>query len=385
MTVPKGLKFRDRLAAFPAIDGYLFVCQRRPHPPLQKYLENYYKADAQDFRNAHDLAYHNAMLQESGYRPERNVGIGELLDEWLAHNEALEVEKSLHPMTVRWYSYLCVHLKAAFAAVKCRTVLDIDPSVISKVIHWFKKNTGSKGSITKAALSTLRTAIHWKGLPATWPIPAREIGLVRREKRDVDSATIQRLIAAMPPDSLQYVCALLKARTGARDVEVYEAQPEDFQLAVPLQRGEETITIGLWRPNLHNKRKQRRHVYALTASVVAVVRPWVVSSRAGERMFRIDGRPIDRASLRKRLRRASADAKPEPITPWIESLGPIRSEIATLIIDEHGPEAEEDFVGHSAEVAAKWYQKDRLTTRKILERLHIAETLELAIPLRKVG
>lgn len=383
MTIRKGLTFSDRIAPLPEIDGYLFVCQRVGHKPLQKQLANVYKSDATDFRNAHDLTYHNATLKHVGYRPERNIGIAELLVEWRTHCQSLEREGKLSWKTVAFYSLLCDHLAGAARDVKCATVLDIDNSVISRIVRWFTKNTESKGATTKKALSMLKSAIAWKGIPAPWQIPSREIDAEKREKRDLDAATIRNLIAAMPAGSIEETCALLKSRTGARDVEIYEAQPEDFALDLKITTLDgRNVRFGVWRPTLHSKRKQKPHVYILTESLADKVRPWIEKTKSGDRMFTLAGRPIDKDSLRRRLRNASAAAKP-PITPPIQSLAPIRSEVATIVIDERGAAAESDFVGHSEQVARQWYYKDKLTTAKIVDKLRIAELLEAAIPSEK--
>jgi hypothetical protein len=367
MSIPKGLKFTRRLAE--THDGWLFVCQRRGHPPLQKYLETTFKTDAESFRAAHDTAFHAPLFQHVGFEPAKNIVIAQLCEEWLAHVEQMERDGIRKSQTTRHYDVCCQYVVDGMKAIGVRTVRELDPSKVSAFIRWMRKSSKSEGALIVKTLSALKTMIRWKGLPADWRIPHDEIRAKKREKRDLDSATIRRLIRAMTPGSVEEAVAYLKARTGARDVEIREATPEEFDLA-----------NGVFAPMLHSKRKQKRHVYALTDDVVAIVRPFVKGSKKGEPVFTLDGRPLQESSLRRRLIAASKRAK---IKPPIRSLAPIRAEVVTLVADSGSMKDAAAWIGHEDEqTSRRWYYKDKLTAAKLKEKRRIAEVIARAIPLR---
>ena len=385
MPIPKGLHFEDRLARYRG--GWLFVCQRTrgipKHPPLQKFLGTSFKTDAEAFRAAHDTAFHSPLFAHVGFEPARNIAIKKLCAEWKDHVAELEKDGDMHPSTVRHYFYCADKMIIpAFEAAHARTVREINPSTVSAAVRWMKHNTDSEGSSITKALTALRTMIRWKGLPCDWVIPSREIHPKRREKRDLDAATVVRFIGAMKKGSLERVAAVLKARTGARDVEIYEARKDEFTFDLSTEIDGKPVTFGLFAPTLHSKRRQKPHVYVLTDDVVAEVRALVDAAPTGGRVFRwVDSdRPVTADGMRKRFIRASKTAE---IDPPIQSLAPIRSEVVTIVADEAGlRHASEHVTAHAKQsTTEKWYYKFRVTPKKIESRLRIAEVLARAVPL----
>lgn len=368
MPIPKGLNFDNRIAKVG--DDWLFVCQRKGHPVLHKYLRSKFKTDAESFRAAHDTAFHAPLFQHVGFEPARNLTVAALCAEWLEHMEQLEVDGIRKWQTTRHYKTCCDYLTRGMKEIGVRTVRELDPSKLSRFVRWMRKNSRSEGALIVKTLSALKSLVRWKGLPADWKIPHDEIRPVKREKRDLDSAVIRRLIRAMDPGSVEEAVAYLKARTGARDVEIREARAQEFD-----------FEVGVFAPILHSKRKAKRHVYALTDDVLAKVRPFVRRARKGEPVFTIDGRPLGETSLRRRLIAASKRAR---IDPPIWSLAPIRAEVVTIVTDSGTIRDAAEWIGHESEqTTRRWYYKDKMTARKLRERRRVAEVIAKAIPLRR--
>lgn len=380
--IPRGLKFNNRLAAYHG--GYLFVCQRKGHAPIQKLLD-LDLTDAKAFRAAHDTAYHNVMFAHLGFQPAKNIRIPDLCAEWKRHIEDLETAGARDAQTTRHYHYTCDYIVKGMKELRVRTVREIDPSVISMFVAWMKNNSGSHGSAIVKTLTALRTMIRWKGLPCDWVTPHDEIRAERTAKRDLDSEMIRKLIEAMPVGSQIEAIAYLKARTGARDVEIFKAKRDEFDLE-----------SAVFAPVLRSKgrgQRQRRHAYALTADVVEKIRPFV--ERASGYVFtKLDGSHVTRESLRAAIRAASRSAgvtkekrdrtKKKPVRIGdIDSIAQIRAEIVTVVTDETTLEQAQRHIGHEdPETTLRWYYKDRLTAKKLEEKRRVAELIAKAIPLR---
>lgn len=387
MSIPKGLKFENRLAKYG--EGWLFVCQRKKgipkHPPIQKFLPTSFKTDAESFRAAHDTAFHSPLFAHVGFEPAKNIAIKQLCKDWLDHVAELEKDGDMHPSTVRHYFYCCDNLIVpAFEKIHVRTVRELDPSTVSASVRWMKHNTNSEGASITKALTALRTMIRWRGLRCDWVIPSREIHAKRREKRDLDAKTVVRFIRAMPPGTLERAAAVLKARTGARDIEIYDARKDEFTFGLTAKIDGKHVVFGLFAPMLHSKRRQKPHVYVLTADVVSEIAPLVQAAPAGGRVFRWveSDRRVTADGMRKRYIRAS---KLAGIDPPIQSLAPIRSEVVTIVADEAGlKHASEHVTAHAKQATTeKWYYKFKVTPKKIESRLRIANMLAKSVPLTK--
>ena len=139
------------------------------------------------------------------------------------------------------------HLSGACPAAGIRTAYDITPERISTVVRWFRQWTATEGALTVKALSALKTMVRWKGLAADWKIPHDEIRAQKRQKKEIDAGTIRQLIAAMPHGSIEEAVATLKARTGARDVEIFCARKEEFDLDLRIEVDGRSVAIGVFR------------------------------------------------------------------------------------------------------------------------------------------
>jgi site-specific recombinase XerC len=384
MPLPSGLTFEDRIAEHSS--GYFFLCQRKGHAKVTKRFDH--ESDANEFRSAHDTAFHNATFRHIGFQPQADVNIAAALEDWKRHVGELEVDGIRSSETTQFYAYICEHLKNACREVGARTSRDLTPQRISQLVRWFRKHTESEGAATIKALSALKTVVKWKGGTAEWKIPRDEIRAPKKEKRDLDAATIRRLISGMKPGSLEEAVTWLKARTGVRDVEIRDARPEEFDLNVEVKIGETTMRVGIFAPMLHSKRKQKRHVYVLTSDTVDRVRPFVEKAKKGQPVFTIEGRKMQEGSLRRRFVRASENAKdeggnPAPIDPPIESIAPIRAEVVTQIVDAGSAKDAQKFIGHDSEsTTLRWYYKDKMTMQKIAQLSRTSEIVAKAIPLR---
>ena len=157
--------------------------------------------------------------------------------------------------------------------------------------------------------------VRWKGLAADWKIPHDEIRAQKRQKKEIDAGTIRQLIAAMPHGSIEEAVATLKARTGARDVEIFCARKEEFDLDLRIEVDGRSVAIGVFRPILRNERSSttsaKRHVYVLTSDAVDRVQPFVARAAAGAYVFTTaTGQHVTRESMRapsgpRRRRRGS--------------------------------------------------------------------------------
>lgn len=401
MPLPKNLEFDDRLAPYTHPTkgpGHYFICRRRGHGIYQEFVPGY-KTDAKDARTEHDNDAH-----VHGRRALRDVPIEQLCDEWLAHMEKLEVEGVRDPATTRHYELLGRYLKAGMHHAGVRRASDLDASRLSDFIRWMRLNTRSKGAMIIDALSALQTMLRWKWIPVDWKIPHDEIRAQSSEKRELDADTIRRVIAAMPEGSLEQAAAYLKARTGARDVEIYTARKEEFDLDASIDVDGKPVRIGIFRPVLHNKgraTKRTRHVYVITSDAAEKVRPFVERAAAGGYVFvERTGRHVTRESMRARIRAASRSAgivkqkknvrklvsgelsRFENTIGAIDSLAQIRAEVATLVEEHSTLRDASDQMGHKdTATTLRWYLKDRLTAKKIAERFRPAEIIAKAIPL----
>ncbi|GEM_PF-5872539 len=395
MPLPKGLQFEDRLAPYDHPKhgaGYVFVCQRKSHPYHEQFIPGF-KTDAKGVRAEHDTNYHVYG------RRDRDVAIEQLCDEWLAHVEQLEVEKIRDPQTTRHYAIATDYLKRGMHDIGVRLASDLDSSRISAFIRWMRQNTSSKGSLIAKTLSALRTMLRWKWIAVDWKIPHDEIRAETREKKDLDAETIRKLIAAMPEGSLEQAVAYLKARTGARDVEILSAKKDEFDLDLSIDVDGREVAIGVFRPILHNKgsRVRKRHVYVITSDAVEKIRPFVRKAAPGGYVFTDDtGKPMTRELMRPRIRAASKaagfiamkrdGAKKNPVRIGaIDTLAQIRAEIATAVYEETSDmKAAAAHLGHADEkTTERWYVKNRLTRRKLIEKFRPAEIIANAIPLKR--
>ncbi|HXG59527.1 MAG TPA: hypothetical protein VNL91_10940 [Thermoanaerobaculia bacterium] len=133
--------------------------------------------------------------------------------------------------------------------------------------------------------------------------------------------------------------------------------------------------------------------------MIAKVRPFVERTFPGMVVFTIDGRPVTREALRPRIRAASKRAgivATKKDSRWrsgkrqdyeyeigaIDTLAPIRAEVATLVADETSIDEAAEQLGHEdVETTLRWYYKDRITAQKLDERRRLAEILAKALPL----
>lgn len=402
MPLPPDLEWDDRLAPYTHPQkgpGFYFLCRKKGHRDgVQKHTAFIAgpKADAKEYRNAHDTAHHNTLMRVAGFTPERNATISGLCNEYLAYIQRLEVAGSMDPKTVEVYHYLIEHfIRPGFRVIGVNTIRELAPSVISEFVAWAQKHSSSKGYAIGKALVALRTMSRWKGLPVDWKTPVRDINAQRREKRHLDAETIRRLISAMPEGSIEEAIAYLKARTGCRDVEIFKSRREEFDLEA-----------GIFAPQLHQKRlgKRRRHVYALPQEVIAKVRPFVERAKPNDYVFKTrDGRPMHRNALRPLIKAASKRAgivvkvrrstfigrggkgrrEYESIEGLIDSIAPIRAEVATTVVERTSlREAAENIGWDDERTLRAWYLKDRVTAQQLAERRRIAELIAEALPLR---
>lgn len=406
MALPPGLAWDDRLAPYTHPRkgaGFYFLCRQTGHRDGKAkhvaFIQGF-RSDAKEYRNAHDTAHHNTLIRAAGFTPERNVTIDMLCTEYLQHSEQLEVEGKQDPATTRFH-HLAIgsYVRPGLAHLGVRSVRELDQSVLSSFIRWARKArpTGGGATIGKA-IGALKTMLRWKGfgtIAADLKIPTREIAAVRREKRDLDATTIRRLIAAMPEGSIEEAVSYLKARTGARDVEIFRARPDEFDLRA-----------ATFAPTLKNKGRGRakRHVYALTSDVIAKLRPFVLAAKQGGYVFATEeGKAITREWLRPRIRAASRRAgivSRKRNTRWIgrggkgkksyehdigaiDSIAPIRSEVATVVVERTSlKEAARNIGWDDEDTLKRWYLKDRLTKEALEERRRVAEIVATALPLR---
>lgn len=381
MPLPPGLKFRDRVAS--TDDAGYFACQRAGHRRVSRSFPS--ERAAREFRTAHDATFHSRLLSDLGITPVANVSLTEAIEDWRKHIRALEKEGKRSPKTSQHYEMVCDYLARAIAEFNIRTANELTPERVSQLVRWFDKNTDTEGALIVKSLSALKTIARWKGQRADWKIPHDEIQAKKRTKKDLDSETIVKLIGAMPAGSVEEAAAYLKARTGARDIEIYDARKEDFDLQV-----------GVFAPELHAKRgKKKRHAYALTADAIEKIRPFVNKAKPGRRVF-VDesGKALTQESMRPRVRAAAKRAgfvalkkdrkKKKPVRIGaIDSLAQIRAEVVTIIEGESSIEDAARHIGHaSPKTSERWYVKDRLTLKKLEDRRRTAEIVARAIPLR---
>lgn len=364
MARPRGLEFKDRIA--PHNGGWYFVCQRRGHPMLSVWIDGA-KKDAEALRAAHDTSHHNNLLRAAGFRPDLPLSVHRVIEEWLGKVRADEVDGKRSPATTAHYEYTCGLLRGGFSAREYLS--DIDQSRISALVRHLRRSTHSAGSAIVKSLQTLRKIYKFKSSVPRWEIDYDEIRPEKLEKRDLDAKTIAKFISKLPVGSLELAVVALKARTGARNVEIYEACAGDVDLEEKL-----------FEPLLHAKRgPQKRHVYPLTDDLVAILTPFVAGKDPAERLFLIQGRPLRKESLRRRFVRASEDAK---IKPPIRAIKDIRAEVVTVIADETDIATASKFIGHkTTKTTTRWYYKDRRTKAKLEAQRKIAEIVAEAIPL----
>jgi integrase len=368
---PPGLKFSDRIA--PYEDGHYFFCQRAGHSPLLRLIPGM-KKDAEAFRSAHDTAYHNMLLRHVGLKPAQLITVHRLCAEWLKHVQKLEIEGDLNHQTTAHYEYTCDILKEAFS--RGERAGDLDPSRISRFVHWMKENRKkSKGPLTVKCLQTLRTMLAWKHIEPLWSIPYREIRPESVEQRDdLGPDLIARFIAHLPYGSLEHAVAAMKAHTGMRNIEIYEARVGDIDI-------EEKVI----EPLLFNKtaKRKKRHVYPLTDELTEVLRPFVEGKPDDALLFTIEGRKLRKESLRGRFIKASTAAE---IDPPIRAIKEIRHEVVTVITDELDLGTASKWIGHDSEKTTKrFYYRDRRTKKKLDAKRQVAQLLARAIPIGRPG
>jgi integrase len=403
--IPSGLDWDDRLAPYTHPTkgpGHYFLCRREGHKDRKrKHIEFVLgtKTDAREARNAHDTAHHNTLYRVAGLAPEKNATLASIFSDFFAHVELLEVEGTSDPETTRFYDGMIRgYLRPGFAALGIRTVRELDQSSLSDFVRWARTHRPKqKGASMAKAITALKTMIRWRGFGSIaddLKTPTKEIKAERREKRDLDSATVRRLISAMDEGSIEEAIAYLKARTGCRDVEIFKAVRETFDLKV-----------GTFAPILKNKGrgKKKRHVYALTSDVIAKVRPFVMAARPGGYVFeRAPGQHVTREWLRPRIRTASRRAgivktktdfnfigrgkKGKKYYSYqigaIDSIAPIRAEIATVVTERTSiKEAAANLGWQDEETMTRWYLKDRITAEQLAERRKVAEIIADAMPL----
>jgi integrase len=393
MPIPPNLDFVDRIAPYKSErrgKGHYVRCKRVGHKKFLQFVPGA-KGDAAAVLNAHDMRYHNPFVQMPGLEPA--VRIADLAAEFNAHIEKLEVQKLRSPDTTRHYALMSDYVIRGFRAIGVTSVHELTPAAISDFIRWMRRHSDTEGATIGKALTALKTMIRWRGGRADWRIPHDEIRAEKRPKRDLDVDTIRRLIAAMLEGSVEEAIAYLKARTGCRDVEVLDARREDFFLDAAI----------FW-PKLRSKRKQKRRVYVLTADVIAKVRPFVERAARPDSFVFVDeqARHLTRELLRPRIMAASKRAGfvkkkrdkrvnsdgvkfYESTVGAIDSIAPIRAEVATLLSEDVSIEAAQDQLAHeSSSTTERHYVKPRLrieSTRLIALRAS-AEAVAKAIPLR---
>jgi integrase len=368
VTLPSGLKWRDRIA-WDRARAY-FLCQKKTeHPTRRKVGPRVFKfrRDAIAFRAAHDSAFHTRLLSHLGISPHRQIQVGPLSDEWLEHIRQLVERGRRDVQTLDHYLYIAKILRAGFHPSEDLTALT--PARISQFTHWHSENSATEGAVTIKALSALRTMLRWKGIEPTWKIPTEDIQPAEAPKRDLEAELIVRLIAAMPKGSVEQAAAALKARTGMREVEIRKANVEDVDFSEKLIE-----------PELRAKRKRKRHVYPLEDDVLELLLPFVSGKSPGDPLLDLGGRRLGESSLRVRLRRASERAG---ISPPIDSLGPIRAEVATIVKERRGLKNAAEWMGHEDErVTSRWYVKDRISAKQLREMRRVAKILAQVVPLQ---
>jgi integrase len=404
--IPDGLDWDDRLAPYTHPSkgpGYYFLCRRTGHRDRKRKHTEFVpgtKTDAKELRNAHDTAHHNATYRVAGFAPEKNATLASVYSDFLAHMERLEVEGTTDPETVRFYHDLVrLYLRPGLQAAGVRTVRELDQAVLSEFVRWARDaRPASKGASTKKAITALKTMIRWRGFGSVaddLKTPTKEIKAERREKRDINAATARRLISAMPEGSIEEAIAYLKARTGCRDIEIFKSSREDYDLKV-----------GTFAPTLKNKGsgRRRRHVYALTSDVIAKIRPFVMAAKPRGYVFTKEtGKPVTREWLRPKIRAASKRAgivqkkkgtriigrggkgvkEYEYTVGAIDSIAPIRSEIATVVTERTSiKEAASNLGWDDESTLRRWYLKDRVTAEQLEERRKVAELIAVNMPLR---
>jgi site-specific recombinase XerC len=403
MPFPSNLEFHQRIAKHPN-GGAVFLCQRHGHKKIALTFDC--ESDASEFRSAHDFTHHNSLLRHTGIEPARNVPIGIALSSWMEHIRKLEIEGRRSPETTRHYERICKLLGICCRDIGVRTARDLTPERISEIARWFTKNTETEGALTVKALSALKTIVVWKGMPANWKVPRDEIRAKTKEKLDLDSETIRRIVSAMPAGSVEEAAAYLKARTGARDVEIVGtrhgggAVKEEFDLDVEIEVDGRSVKVGIFRPILHDKgsrrQKPKRHVYVITSDAVEKIRPFVQRAKPGGFVFvGKDGQRVTHELLRAKVRAASKRAgfvklkkdkrKKKPVKIGaIDSLAQVRAEVITIVEEEISLQKAAEHIGHDdPATTSKWYVKSRLTLRKIVEKYRPAQIIASAIPLRE--
>jgi hypothetical protein len=412
------LDFEDRLAKFDHPrkgPGFYFLCQRDGHKNGKRKHTRFLpgkKTDAREWVNTHDVEHHNTIYVNEGML--RNVLIDAICTDYLKHKEKLEIDGLQNSQTTRHYHYVIAqYLKPGFARLGVKTVRELIPARISEFVRWARENRESEGAAIVKAISALKTIMRWAGfgsLADDIKIPRDEIRPKRFEKKDLDSATIRRLVSAMPSGSLEEAMAYLKRGTGARDMEIYRATAPEFEFDVPIETDDAgTVLVAIWEPILCAKGasalKERRHVYVLTQDVAAKVRPWVESALPGKPVFRDDEcRDVRSERMREKMRaRIRAASKRAGIVTMksnkrptvaggttaydceigaIDSLAPIRHEVVTVVKENISLEAASAQAGHvDTSTTRKWYVKDRRTKNILLDRYKAAEILHRELPL----
>lgn len=412
------LNFEDRLAKFDHArkgPGFYFFCQRDGHKDGKKKHTRFLpgkKSDAREWVNTHDVQHHNTTFINEGLQ--RNVLIEGMCSDYLNHKEKLEVAGVRSAQTTRHYHYMIeMYIKPGFAHLGVRTVRELIPATISLFVEWARQNRETEGAAIVKAISALKTIMRWAGfgsLADDIKIPRDEIRPKRFEKKDLDSITIRRLVAAMPTGSLEEAMAYLKRGTGARDMEIYRATAPEFEFNVPIETDDgEIVSVTVWEPILCAKGssalRQRRQIYVLTRDVAIKVCPWVAAAREGEPVFRDDkcrgvASEHMREKMRARFRAASKragivtvkrDKRPtvaggkteyECEIGAIDSIAPIRHEVITVVKEKISLEAASAQAGHvDTTTTRRWYVKDRRTKAILLDRYRAAEVIHRELPL----
>lgn len=333
MAWPSGLPFTNRRAR--SKSRWFFLCARdhgQPggkRSPLRKAFKT--ESDREYFAGRHDALFHSDVLHDVrehlGVVPVEagHCVLGELVDAYLAHlaeNVAAGMRKQ---KSVEYYERLTPRLVEGFGADF--DVRRITKDLLRRYISWRRKTGSTQGASIIKELKALQTFCRWAEIPFGWKVPFDEIrpkkaAAIHPGKVEVTPAIIERLIAAMKPDSLEYAVAVTKLLTAMRTVELRELRVKN----VDLKKREIRFT-------LHAKRFEYAHVIHVTPELAAVLRARIVGRGPEEYVFVIggDGRPLLEQTLRHRLRMASKRAKP-PIDPPIESLSHLRHEAITAAV-----------------------------------------------------
>jgi len=334
MPFPK-LRYVDRHAT--KGKKHYFQCTRsKEHPPEHPKVRASFptKKDFDSYVTRHDATFHDqGLARHLGIR--RSPRLIALVTTFLERMDARWRAGEADPKTLTFYKDVSRKLLKHLGE---ETETDaIDSAMIMRYVDARRAEPAQKGNIQTSGsrirkeVSALGTIFRDSGEPIRWALRRDAIKAAKKPRPDIGVETIRMFIAAMNPKSIEWKFCVVKFSTAMRNEELFAANVGDVDLS------ERALVY-----RLRNKRGERKeHAAYLNDVAAGALASLVKRRRADAPLFTLEGRRLQKTSLRVRLRHASERAtaelrkkNPKASAIEIEAVGMFRREAGSAVMEE---------------------------------------------------